>query len=154
MNAFDIYNGSNGDATKALYARLEAFGPLGVIAMNLFRAQKASARAKVYSKRFKGQTYEKKNWSIQNVCDVLTKTESERFIWGWKIDPEQPFHKWVLYVELPTGQISFHSETRGAGPDYLNEWDRSGCSAERICKWVQIILDSELVECGQPVSNP
>lgn len=37
MTALEVYEGSNGDATKALYAKLETFGPIGVIAMNLFR---------------------------------------------------------------------------------------------------------------------
>jgi hypothetical protein len=43
-----VYEGSNGDATRVLYARLEALGPIGAIAVNVFRAHKSSARAKVY----------------------------------------------------------------------------------------------------------
>lgn len=43
-----IYDGSDGDATKALYERLAKLGAIGEIALNLFRAHKNSARAKVY----------------------------------------------------------------------------------------------------------
>src|ERR1700676_464322 len=55
-----IYAGSNGDATKALYASLEKRGPVGLIALNLFRACKASERAKIYRGRsYKGAAYDK-----------------------------------------------------------------------------------------------
>jgi hypothetical protein len=47
-----IYHGSNGALTVDLYARLEALGPAGIVAMNLFRAAKASERAKVYTRKF------------------------------------------------------------------------------------------------------
>jgi hypothetical protein len=33
-----IYSGSNGDDTKALYAKMSAKGPAGTVAINLFRA--------------------------------------------------------------------------------------------------------------------
>ena len=39
---------------------------------------------------------------------------------------------WVLYVELPAGQVSFHSPTRGTGPDYTRDWDQQHASEERI----------------------
>ena len=48
MNIHAIYEGSNGDATRALYEHLQTLGPAGVIALNLFRAQKCSTRAKLY----------------------------------------------------------------------------------------------------------
>lgn len=39
----------------------------------------------------------------------------------------------VLYVEIPTGQVSFHSPTRGNGPDYEGDWDGAqGVSGDRI----------------------
>ena len=40
-----VYDGSNGDATRALYAKLEKVGPLGVVALNLFRALKTSSKS-------------------------------------------------------------------------------------------------------------
>jgi hypothetical protein len=40
-----IYEGSDGKATIALYQQLSVLGPAGIVAVNLFRAQKCSARA-------------------------------------------------------------------------------------------------------------
>jgi hypothetical protein len=48
----------------------------------------------------------------------------------------QEFHQWVLYVDLPTGQVSFHTAARGVGPDYPGKWDGvRGTGAIRIIKW-------------------
>lgn len=150
MTVKAIYNGSDAAATRALYARLQALcGPAGVIAMNLFRAQKASSRAKVYRggvrgvASFRDLAYEKKNWSLQNLCAALAEHGAGLGIrWGWREDPAQSFHAWVLYVELPTGQVSFHAATRGAGPDYPRDWDGCKLSAERIIAWVETVLSS------------
>lgn len=150
MNAPDllalvrIYDGSDGDATKALYHELEAIGPVGAVAINLFRAQKCSARAKVYHGGVPGQgsyrdmAYERKEWSMANLCKVLGAHAAELgILWGWKVDPVQPFHTWVLYVEMPTGQVSFHTRARGKGPDFTGEWDGvRGASADRILRWI------------------
>lgn len=139
MNALEIYAGSNGDATKALYARLETLGPIGIVALNLFRAQKASARAKVYrGGGFRGKAYDKKNWSLENLCTALEAATP--FEWGWKEDSAQEFHRWVLYVELPTGQVSFHSAAALCARRFDGEWDRTHLSAERIIRFVQSLL--------------
>jgi hypothetical protein len=136
-----IYQGSNADATKALYAELEAIGPLGVIAMNLLRAQKASSRAKEYSRRFKSDAYRKKQWSMDNACAALVE-HGAGMVWGWGLDPVQPVHKHVLYVNTPSGQVSFHSEFRGKGPDFPGEWDGVlGMSPDRITRWCATLLD-------------
>lgn len=149
MNAAAIYEGSNGDATKALYTKLETLGPTGVIAMNLFRAQKCSTRAKAYSRRYKADAYDRKNWSMGLLCKALTESASALGIeWGWKQDPHQEFHNWVLYVEIPTGQVSFHAANRMCAKDYAGEWDGSGLSAERIVRWTQQILDGQPCEVG------
>jgi hypothetical protein len=29
----------------------------------------------------------------------------------------------ILYIDLPTGQVSFHCPERGDGPDYAGSWD-------------------------------
>jgi hypothetical protein len=125
-----VYEGSDGEATKALYARLEQLGPVGLVAMNLFRAQKASARAKVYRGgvpgrgSYRSMAYERKQWSMDQLAAILVAHGSELgLVWGWKQDPKAEFHAWVLYVDLPTGQVSFHAARRGAGPDYTGEWD-------------------------------
>jgi hypothetical protein len=41
---------------------------------------------------------------------------------------------WVLYIDLPNGQASFHSKDRFKGPDYLGQFDGAeGASEARIC---------------------
>jgi hypothetical protein len=144
----EIYQGSDGDATKALYERLTRIGPIGVIATNLFRAQKNSARAKVYrggnkNGRYRDQAYERKRWAMDNLAKVLIEhAETCSIRWGWGIDRDQTIHRTVLYIDLPTGQVSFHTDTRGAGPDYAGEWDgRRGVSVERVCAFVGRVLE-------------
>jgi hypothetical protein len=133
----DVFAGSDGDKTKALYARLDSYGPIGIIGTNLFRAQKNSTRAKAYrggnrQGSFRGQAYERKEWAIGNLCAVLKEhAEALGIRWGWKLDPKADYIPWVLYVDLPLkndrgesiGQVSFHTPSRGAGPDYPGEWD-------------------------------
>ncbi len=141
-----VFEGSNGDATQRLYERLNALGPVGVVAVNLFRAQKSSTRAKVYRGRgYRGAAYGRKEWSIANLCAVLAEHGAALGIgYGWKEDPKQPVYRQVLYVELPTGQVSFHAPERGAGPDYPGEWDGNrGASPARICRWVAGLLSRE-----------
>jgi len=147
-----IYEGSDGDATKALYARLEQLGAVGVVALNLFRANKCSARAKVYrggnSKgRYRDMAYDRKQYSIDNLCKVLTEhAGSLGIVWGWGHDPAQEFHDAVLYVEIPTGQVSFHTKPRGEGPDYPNQWDGvRGASPGRVCRWIARLLAEQVV---------
>ena len=144
-SVISVYRGSDGDATKALYARLEALGPLGFIAVNLFRAQKASERAKVYrGGGYRGMAYDRKQWALDNLCRALTEHAADQGIaWGWGEDPAQPVHKHVLYVDLPTGQVSFHAPSRGEGPDYPRAWDGvPGQSPDRIIRFVARLLDA------------
>jgi hypothetical protein len=134
----DVFNGSDADKTKALYARLDAFGPIGMVGTNLFRAQKCSTRAKVYRGgnshgSYRRQAYDRKAWSLEQLCEILTvHAETLGLRWGWKADPAQDVIPWVLYVDLPLRnaageleprQVSFHSLTRGTGPDYDGDWD-------------------------------
>lgn len=139
MNVLQIYAGSDGEATRALYAKLESFGPLGVVAVNLFRAQKCSARAKVYRGRgYRGAAYDRKDWSLKNLCATLAAHAAELgIVWGWKEDAAQSFHRWVLYVDLPTGQVSFHAERPHSAERYAGDWDHTHLSAERIVRFIQ-----------------
>jgi hypothetical protein len=139
-----IYQGSDAEATKALYAKLESLGGIGSLAVNLFRAQKASERAKVYSRRFKGAAYDKKQWSIDNLCGTLEAYAAPfGLTWGWGEDDKQPVHKHVVYIDLSTGQVSFHSGYRGKGPDYPGQWDGiPGQSPDRIMRWVARVMDA------------
>lgn len=144
MNIADIiriYQGSNGDATRALYAQLEAMGPQGLIAVNLFRACKCSERAKVYRGRgYRDAAYDRKQWSMNILCGVLHELalSSYGIPWGWGIDAvakaEGSPHHHVLYIETTAGQISFHTDVRGIGPDFPGEWDGvKNASAGRAC---------------------
>ena len=142
-----VYAGSDGDITRALYDRLTALGPAGIIATNLFRAKKTSSRAKVYRRRaHKERSYDTKQWAMGNLARVLTEhAEALDISWGWANDPEQAFHAIVLYVDLPTGQVSFHTNVRGIGPDYHGHWDgMRGTAADRILRWCARLLSATL----------
>nr|WP_047169710.1 hypothetical protein [Sphingomonas sp. Y57] len=144
-----IYDGSNGDATKALYAELTALGPVGIVATNLFRACKNSHRAKQYRGGVRGQgsyksmAYDRKAWSIDNLASCLIQHSYVIGIrWGWGVDGKEAVHNAVLYVDLPTGQVSFHTAPRGKGPDYPGEWDGvRGASPGRICAFAAMLLE-------------
>lgn len=140
MNVFEVYTGSDGHRTTDLYERLTAMGPIGIVALNLFRAQKCSERAKVYRRAVHRESaYGRKQWSMDNLCKALQQHAGLLLIpWGWKEDPGQEFHKWVLYVDLPNGQMSFHTERRGQGPDYDGEWDGvKGMCGQRVVSFCQ-----------------
>jgi hypothetical protein len=140
-----VYDGSDGDATMALYADLAQFGALGNIAINLFRAQKNSSRAKVYRGRgYRDAAYDRKQWAMDNLVTSLFASAPDLSMrWGWGTDPTQSVHNAVLYVDLPTGQVSFHTGLRGIGPDYPGEWDgRVGQSPDRIIRFVVRVLAS------------
>lgn len=183
LNIRSIYYGSDGDATRGLYARLEQLGPVGVVAMNLFRAQKCSSRAKVYRGRggrqgrgkFSREAYQRKSWSMSNLCQALEThaqtltltaydgslpfsafaasyqtvygedvAPAETVRWGWATDESVQFGEsasWLLYVDLPHGQVSFHSPTRGRGPDYPGQWDGQRNVGElRVLRFVEVVL--------------
>jgi hypothetical protein len=153
MNPTAIFKGSDGDATRAMYAALEARGPAGELAVNLFRACKASTRAKVYRGGRRGHgsyrrmAYEKKNWSLVNLGTILNKHAAVLGVnFGWAEDPDVMFDgspAWVFYVDLPgVGQVSFHSPDRYLnGPEYSGKWDGTHSSAERICEFCRRLLE-------------
>jgi hypothetical protein len=149
-----VYQGSDGEATRALYRGLEQLGPIGIIAVNLFRACKCSERAKLYrrGKGYKTAAYERKDWSIRNLASALHVTSAETYLpWGWAVDRPlrgrgDPHHH-ILYVDLPTGQVSFHTGARGPGPDYVEQWDGArGVAAERICRWVVMVMTRQRLD--------
>lgn len=142
MPAAVVYAGSNGELTKSYYAQLAERGVIGFVAMNLFRAQKCSARAKLYrGGGFKGAAYDRKNYSMGLLAHALEVNGASLGItFGWKEDPAQAFHKWVLYVDLPTGQVSFHAESHGEGSDYPGEWDGLHKSEERILEFCDLVM--------------
>lgn len=147
-NVMEIYTGSDGDRTRELYETLTRLGPIGAIATNLFRAVKASERAKVYrgGQRGKGSyrrmAYDRKGWAIENLVRALEAHAANLGIeWGWGEDRFTPGFAHVLYVETSAGQISFHSPYRGSGRDYPGEWDgQKGQAAQRVCKLCASVL--------------
>jgi hypothetical protein len=152
MSAREIFDGSDGAATREFYVNLERAGAIGIVAMNLFRAQKCSTRAKKYRGglrgvgSFRSLAYERKNWSIDNLALTLGKYGPDLGIcFGWKQDPGKPLHgeaSWVIYVDLPQGQVSFHSPKRFAGPDYPGEWDGRHESEARIIAFADTVFRS------------
>lgn len=132
MKAAEVFKQNNGDVTKAYYAEMNSRGTTGQLAVALFRAQKRSSAAKTYrGGRYRHAAYDVKNWSLGEICRLAMLDGSVK--WGWKKDPYTPAFEWVLYVDLPAGQVSFHSASRLDGPDYVGEWDGiRGASADRI----------------------
>lgn len=147
--AASVYHGNSGEVTVAYYKLLERYGAAGFVAMNLMRACKASERAKKYrggnSKgSYRDMAYQKKQWSLNLLVQSLQANDVRLGItWGWGVDLKAVGFENVLYVDIPTGQVSFHSPTRGAGPQYEKPWDNKQRSADRIIAW-----------CGQITSQP
>ena len=77
-----VGNGSDAAATRCFYGRLIFCGPLGLIAINLFRAQKCSARAKQYRGGIRGVgsykvlAYQRKEWSLASLYLLLGVCEA------------------------------------------------------------------------------
>lgn len=146
MKAAEVFAQNDGDVTKRYYADLAERGVIGQIAVALFRAQKRSSRAKDYRRgKYRRAAYDVKQWSITELCRLLAQHDAEfGIVWGWKADPNVVFGdqpSFVLYVELPMlGQCSFHSPTRGAGPDYPGEWDGEKASEQRIVTFCDAVM--------------
>jgi hypothetical protein len=92
---------------------------------------------------FKGMAYDRKEWAIGNLGKILdAHAQACGIRWGWGVDREQTFHNIVLYVDLPTGQVSFHTARRGLGPEYAGKWDgMREAGAARICEWCARLLE-------------
>ena len=160
MRAESVYIQYDGAVTKRYYTILcESRGVAVVLAMKTFRAQKCSARAKVYTKRsYTLNAYSRKEYSMGELCKVLDVYSTNLMIrYGWKEDPTVRFAteaSFVLYVELPTGQISFHNPRRGNGPDYPGEWDHARSSQERILKFCDMVFDREWPTHAEAFQQP
>lgn len=142
MLAASVFNQNNGDVTKEYYAKLSTMGFKGMLAVALFRAQKRSTAAKNYrGGRYRRAAYDVKNWSLGEVCRVLAAWPN-RPEWGWKKDPNTPGFEWVLYVELPTGQCSFHAAGRLDGPDFKGIWKPGAGSESNILEFCDSAWDA------------
>ena len=138
MTANEAFDGSDAAETRSFVKRLREMGVEGAIAAELFRCQKASTRAKMYHGKYRNRAYARKGDSLGILCAALKS--NPQYTWGWKLDPGENFATWVLYVELPQGQVSFHARERGDGPDYVSEWDGQHESEDRILAYCDSIL--------------
>lgn len=148
MTALEVFTQNEGKVTQAYYADMNTRGPHGQLAVALFRAQKRSTAAKKYrGGRYRSAAYEVKNYSIGEICRILTAYPELNMLWGWKSDAAMTErgdpHDQVLYVTLPQGQCSFHSSQRLAGPDYPGDWDGKKESAERIMAYCDAVANNE-----------
>lgn len=140
-----VYEGSDGALTRRLCTELLKLGPAGRVAWLLFRAQKASRRAKKYGRTsYRGLAYARKGESLRELSATLSSSAIALGIsYGWGRD-EGCENPWVLYVELPGfGQVSFHSPERYDGPDHPEGWDGHRASEERIINFCQQVLESK-----------
>ena len=132
----EIVDGSDAVATRALYRALDATGTHGEIAHLLLATWKNSSRAKAF-RSYSDRYYETKGAHLTALAHKLATAD---LTWGWGEDCNG-FLKWVIYVDLPTGQVSFHAEERGDGPDYPKQWDGVRfVSGERIVAWAQSLI--------------
>lgn len=150
-SAARIFAGSDAAETKWYYGLLAKSGAVGEIAVCLFRAQKCSSRAKKYRGgirgvgSFRSLSYGRKSWSISELCQKLAAHPECGITFGWKKEGDgQIVPEWIIYVDLPEGQVSFHSTQRYEGPDYPGEWDRQRKSEERILKFCDRVCESRL----------
>lgn len=141
------FYGSDAALTRRVLHAVEEAGEAGWLGACLFRAQKSSTRAKCYrgglgrrGPRYRDLAYTRKEEAITLLCDEL---QTSTHPWGWARDPGQPFAPWVLYIDLPDGQVSFHALERGRGPDYPEEWDQSHASEQRILAFCRRALASD-----------
>jgi hypothetical protein len=122
-----VFYGSDAVRTRKCLAHLEKQGQAARIAAALFRSQKASSKATHYTggiQRSNGEfqscrslSYQKKSRSLEELCSLLL-VDSAGIAWGWGRDDETPHAPHVLYLDLSTGRVRFHSKERLAGPDY------------------------------------
>lgn len=138
-----VFIGSNAVLTRRVLRQLEAIGPVGSIAAQLFRAQKASGRAKQYRGDYVDYACDRKGESLKRLCDLLV--QQDELTWGWGIDGKMdeygPRH--VLYVDLPRGQASFHSVKRYTGPDYGGTWDAKHDSETNVIDFGERVLGAQ-----------
>jgi hypothetical protein len=145
-----VYQTSDGSVTRRFYRALKERGPWGDVAAALFKAQKASKRAKKYGpvagvagSSYRDLSYQRKAEALAHLCTLL-EAKIPDWAWGWKEDGASGLPPWVLYVEIPQGQVSFHSNERFSGPDYKGKWDgMRGYSEERIILFCDFILSPD-----------
>jgi hypothetical protein len=155
------YYGSDGQLTLRACDALLQSGPNGELAVLLFKAMKASARAKKYHGKHKETgtsyrqlSYDRKGQALQRLCDYLVACEADAECWGWGMDrnTDGP-HKHVLYVWTDYGQCSFHSAARYKGPNFRGKWISGVGSEETILRYCELILKDATEELEPDVAS-
>lgn len=154
------YHGSDPVVSRRVCAELERIGHLGRLAASLFRAQKASTRAKRYRggpdcghSSYRTLAYERKGAQLAALVSRLSE-DSCGYSWGWTRDAAEDHASWVVYLDLPMGQVSFHSVERLDGPDYPGQWDGQRASEARIILFCQAILGDDAEKEEQEPESP
>lgn len=140
--------------------QLRLHGRVGMIGAALLNCQKESSNAKkhlkghagaIQSRRLSRERYQQKHQAMA-ALQVHLK-EYQTFNWGWAPDPNpsksSAVH--VLYVDLPTGQVGFHS-TQMLGRNakvYTGQWDGQNKNMERIFKFCEDILNRKITNESQ-----
>lgn len=142
-----VYYGSKATATRQFCKELKEQGQIGELAAALFHAQKSSSRAKKYrggiecegrTVPYRKLAYDRKSNFLERLANLLAQ-DACGMTWGWGLDAQQSGAEHVLYVDLPHGQVTFHSTKRFVGPDYPGKWDGKRASESRViefCDWV------------------
>lgn len=137
----EAYFGSTAAITRRVYDTLRKLGSDGHVAQLLLAAAKASSRAKQQRRsKYREHAYARKEAAIAELCELLPHTN---LLWGWSADEAVVVAPYVIYVELPDGQVSFHSPRRGKGPCYRRKWDGQYASEDRIIAYAQSQLMSQ-----------
>ena len=143
IRALEAFNTSDMETTTQYQNDLYCRGYEGQLAFGLFRAQKRSAKAKDYRKgRHRRNSYDAKNDALKYVDAVLTRWgDSLGVAWGWKLDPRQPKHNQVLYVDFGCGyQCSFHSEKRYSNQEFEASWDSAASSINTVISYCDQVM--------------
>ena len=86
--------------------------------------------------------YQKKAEAVAALCEILS-TDPCGMTWGWQHSSQKDYPPWVLYLDLPQGQVTFHSAERLTGPDYEGQWDREHESEQRVLEFCDSLVGYE-----------
>jgi hypothetical protein len=84
------------------------------------------------------EAYRRKAKALKEVCDLLA-IDACGFTWGWRGDKEGSRVPWILYIDLPKGQASFHSIERFQGPRYPGQWDLQSESVYSVLTFCDLL---------------
>jgi hypothetical protein len=145
--------------TRWILRQLTACGPLGQVAAELVRIQKAGTQAGVYrgtaasGNSFRELALRRKREHLLKLVGLLGSMRPAPS-WGWANDPLQPQARWVLCLDLPTGQVSFHSSERFEGPDYTRRRESDVSPREhRILAFCDALLSGTLPAAAVPAAG-